>query len=282
MEKISIQILGSAAAEGIPALFCDCPLCQYAWEHKGKDVRKRTAYKINDRVRLDFGPDSMAQEFEYDLHSERLKHIFITHPHTDHLTSNEFTWRMPGFSHVPEDKLLNVYGSQGVVQTIKSFFGERLANARLNPVVIKPFEAFDLPDEDQTWYPMPADHMYENPAGEPFIYAVRLGKKYMLVANDTVYFSEAVWKFLEEKHFVFDLVISDCTGAMKDQEHGHMSGRFVLAVKERLEKIGCITGDTRYFINHFSHNGRATHAQLEEHFNPYGIEVGYDGLEISF
>ena len=76
-----IQILGSAAAEAIPAIFCNCRVCREAWKNGGKDMRLRAAYKLNDHVRIDFGPDSIAQEYRYQLHSENLKHLFITDFH---------------------------------------------------------------------------------------------------------------------------------------------------------------------------------------------------------
>ena len=59
-----------------------------------------------------------------------------------------------------------------------------------------------------------------------------------------------------------------------------MSGKYVLETKQRLTEIGLVNADTRYFVNHFSHNGHGTHAQLEEYYNPHGIEVAFDGLEI--
>ena len=65
----TIQLLGSAAAEAIPAIFCDCRICREAWRLGGKDVRMRTAYKLNDHVRVDFGPDTLAQEYRFELHS---------------------------------------------------------------------------------------------------------------------------------------------------------------------------------------------------------------------
>ena len=35
---------GTGAAEGVPSPFCDCPMCNYAREHGGKDVRKRSCF----------------------------------------------------------------------------------------------------------------------------------------------------------------------------------------------------------------------------------------------
>ena len=60
-----------------------------------------------------------------------------------------------------------------------------------------------------------------------------------------------------------------------------MSGKYVLDTKKRLTELGLVDENTRYFVNHISHNGNLTHAQLEEYFNPHGIGVGFDGLEIN-
>lgn len=278
MKKVTI--LGSAAAEGIPAMFCNCRVCVEAWKNGGKDVRMRTAYKLNEHVRVDFGPDTLAQEFKYQLHSENLRHLFITHSHEDHFYPWLLNYRMPGFSVVPEGNLLNIYGNPGVMDAMNVHFAKHRCDYRkfrLNPVLITAFEPVELPEEDMTFYPMYANHM---PTEKPMIYAIRYENKWVLIANDTGVFPEEDWKFLEEKKFRFDLVISDCTGGLLDYRDGHMSGKFVLETKRRLEALGCIDGKTRYVINHFSHNGRATHAELEAHYNPYGIEVGFDGMEL--
>ena len=277
-----ITILGSAAAEGIPALFCNCRVCNDAWKNGGKDMRMRTAYKLNDHVRIDFGPDSMVQEYKFQLRSEHLKHLFITHSHEDHLYINLLNYRRPGFSVVAEDNILNVYGNVGVIDAIYNHFAKtrcNFARFRLNPVEIQAFSPVELPEEDMTFHPMKANHM---PSEQPNFYVIRHGKKWLMIANDTGYFCEEDWAYLAALKIRFDVVITDCTGGILDNRDGHMSGKYVLATKQRLEEMGCIDKDTKYFINHFSHNGRLTHAELEAHYNPHGIQVGYDGLEIEY
>ncbi len=278
MKKVTI--LGSAAAEGIPAMFCNCRVCREAWKNGGKDIRMRTAYKFNDRIRVDFGPDTLAQEYKFQLHSENLRHLFITHSHEDHLYNFLLNYRRPGFSVVPEDAILNIYGNPGVMMALNVHFARYrcdFAKFRLNPVELTPFVPLELPEEDMTFHPLRANHM---PTEQPMIYAVRYGKKWVLIANDTGVFPEEDWNYIEEKMFRFDLVISDCTGGIIDIRDGHMSGKFVLETKARLEQIGAVDKATRYVINHFSHNGLATHAELEAYYNPHGIEVGYDGMEL--
>ncbi|NLZ64509.1 MAG: hypothetical protein GX902_11945 [Lentisphaerae bacterium] len=285
-----VKILGSAAAEGIPAIFCNCRVCQEAWKNGGKDVRMRAAYQLSDRVRVDFGPDSLAQEYRFALHSENLRHLFITHSHEDHFYPSLLNYRKPGFSVVPEDNILKIYGNPGVIRQISLHFWEKNHAAfggdyqkyRLQLVPLQLFQAVELPDDDMTFFPLLADHFYKD-TEIPNIYAFRIGKSWGLIANDTGYYPDDTWRFLEEQKFVFDLVISDCTGGILDNSRGHHSGKYMLAVKERLQSIGSvIPGKTRYVINHFSHNGQATHAELEEHFTPHGLEVAYDGMEIEF
>ena len=283
-----IQILGSAAAEGIPAIFCNCRVCREAWKNGGKDVRLRTAYKLSDTVRVDFGPDSMAQEYKYHLHSENLKHLFITHSHEDHCVPDPFIYRQHGFSVVDEDNILNVYGNAGIIRKLQQYFwayprfdGD-FGRFRLKLNLLESYKPVVLEEEDMEFLPIPADHQLGLNTEAPQVFVIRSGASWALIANDTGFFREAVWQFLEQKKFKFDLVISDCTGGIRDVERGHMSGKYVLETKARLEKMGSMAASTKYFINHFSHNGQATHAELEAYYNPHGIQVGYDGLIISF
>ncbi len=282
----TITILGSAAAEGIPAIFCNCRVCKAAWKHGGKDFRSRAAYKLNEHVRVDFGPDSLWQEQRFRLHSENLRHLFITHAHEDHLYCDLLNYRTPGFSVVPEDAVLRIYGSRETISRIEKHFaghphsdGE-YGRFRLQLVALEAFQSIDLPGEDMTFIPLPANHMADAPPGAALIYAIRFGTRNLLLANDTGYFPEETWKFIENSQLRFDLVISDCTSAVLDQRDGHMGGKYVLAARQRLEDSGRLTPGSQYVVNHFSHNGQAMHTELEAHFNPHGIAVGFDGMEI--
>ena len=50
---MKIKYLGTAAAEGVPAIFCHCEVCKYAREHKGKDIRTRSQAMIDDSILLE-------------------------------------------------------------------------------------------------------------------------------------------------------------------------------------------------------------------------------------
>ncbi|MEG0693168.1 MAG: hypothetical protein RR444_08815, partial [Oscillospiraceae bacterium] len=55
---MKLTYLGTAAAEGWPALFCTCPSCRSSAEHGGKSIRSRSQSLINDDLLIDFPADS--------------------------------------------------------------------------------------------------------------------------------------------------------------------------------------------------------------------------------
>ena len=55
---MKIQYLGTAAAEGWPALFCRCKACKEAARLGGKNLRTRSQAIIDDCLLVDFPPDT--------------------------------------------------------------------------------------------------------------------------------------------------------------------------------------------------------------------------------
>ena len=53
-----LKVLGSAAAEAVPALWCECDTCRVARKNGGKDIRRRSSYLLDKDTIIDFGPDA--------------------------------------------------------------------------------------------------------------------------------------------------------------------------------------------------------------------------------
>ena len=53
-----LTFLGTAAAEGFPAVFCNCDFCKEARRLKGKNIRTRSQTIINDDLLLDLPADT--------------------------------------------------------------------------------------------------------------------------------------------------------------------------------------------------------------------------------
>ena len=55
---MKLKYLGTAAAEGYPAMFCDCENCRKAMKSKGKNIRSRSQAIIDDSLLVDFPCDT--------------------------------------------------------------------------------------------------------------------------------------------------------------------------------------------------------------------------------
>lgn len=58
---MKLRYLGTAAAEGVPAVFCPCPACAHARKVGGKEVRTRSGAIVDDALKLDFPGDAYMQ-----------------------------------------------------------------------------------------------------------------------------------------------------------------------------------------------------------------------------
>ena len=273
---MKIRFLGTAAAEGWPAIFCSCPACMKAKELKGKNIRSRFSIMIDDAYKIDFPPDSFYHMIQYQLDYTKLKYLFISHPHTDHLASHEFEFRRKWFTNLRNDRNLHIYGWTKSLTKIKKGMVYSDEN---EPIYhsLKAFKKIETPDFDV--YPLPANHM--TPKDKPFIYLFvrKSDQKTFLSAHDTGYFFDEVWDFL--KSFHIDVISLDCTHGGGSSLNNHLGHQEVLKVKQKLEELH-IFNEGFFIVNHFSHNGKWSHEELESFFKPYHILVAYDGMEIEF
>ena len=67
------QYLGTAAAEGFPAIFCNCEYCQNARRLKGKNIRTRSQAIIDEKLLLDFPAETYYHVFQYGLDLSKVK-----------------------------------------------------------------------------------------------------------------------------------------------------------------------------------------------------------------
>ena len=75
---MKIQYLGTAAAEGIPAIFCTCELCRKTARAGSAEVRCRSSVLINDQILIDLTPDIYYQKMRWNLDLSQLEAVFVT------------------------------------------------------------------------------------------------------------------------------------------------------------------------------------------------------------
>ena len=275
---MKFKYLGTAAAEGIPALFCMCDTCREAKEKGGRNIRTRSQALINDELLIDFGPDSYAHFLTYKYPLEDITNVLITHNHEDHFYLNELEYRRPGYASKTKDGPLHVYGTLPIVQRInelnKTF--EQYCKGVLEPHEVIPFVPFKVLNYDIT--PLKATH---DEKACPVIYHIKSKDASILYSHDTGWYCDDTWNYLATLDRPLDFISIDCTGALLIgwKYGGHLSLDGVVDVKAKLEEIKAIDKHTKFVINHFSHNGHANYDLLVKEASKYGIEVSYDGME---
>ena len=272
---MKLTYLGTAAAEGFPGIFCNCQFCKNARIKGGKNIRSRSQTIINDDLLIDFPPDTYHHFLNSNIEGDKVKYLFITHSHHDHLYPDDLSMRGGAFSHDEREKTLKIYASGSAYEKLSEYGNCR--NTELN--MISAYETVCVDGYEIT--ALPARH------GGGKIGAVNYiikGEKTILYLHDTGYPYEETFDFIKERGFVFDFVSYDCTNVEIPitNEGSHMGVPNDIETRDRLKKIGAITEKTISVINHFSHNGNPDYDRLTELVKDEGFLVSYDGMVIEF
>lgn len=272
--------LGTAAAEGIPAMFCACDTCKRALSKGGKNYMTRSQALVNDNLLIDFGGDTYTHFLSQNKTLSDVEYLIITHSHFDHLDFNEFFCRYETMAYNTKVEKLKVYMSavaynimQKASETLKIDFSAR--DKRFEFIIVEPFKTIDVGEYKIT--PLPAVHASEN---EALLYLIEKDGKSIFYGNDTGIFSEDIDNFLLENKKRIDLLSLDCTKC--DVEYNyftHMSMSEGKKIAERFEKKNILKPNTKKFYTHFSHNGGMIYDEMEKVAKEkYDFSVAYDGL----
>lgn len=268
---MKITYLGTAAAEGFPAVFCNCRHCNDARKIGGKNIRTRSQAIINDDLLLDLPADTYHHFLTNNIEGDKIENLLISHSHGDHFYFKELEMHSGAFAKEMRVPTLNVYCGQGVFDIISA---TQYANIELNKIDV--FKTESVGKYRVTSFP--ANHFY----GDDARFYLIEGEKTILYAHDTGFFYDEVFEYFKENNVKLDLISMDCTNIDIPIEdiHPHMGIDNINRLVEKLTSMGVIDDNTVKVINHFSHNARPIHHELEERVKDYGYIVSYDGLTI--
>ena len=275
---MKLKYLGTAAAEGIPGMFCNCRVCRNALKIRGKEIKTRSQALLDDKLLIDFPADTYMHILNHGLDLRNIHNVIITHSHSDHFYPNDFWCRFEGIAYDIVEEPLNIYVTEAGYNKALRQLGEDMNETRVKFHKIAPFEPFDV--EDYHIIPLAADH---DSSTNPVIYIIEKGGKSLLYAHDTGIFPDSTWDYLEKYNKKFKLISLDCTGmAQKNWRRSHLCLNTDKEVYDRLTEIGVCDKNTIVYVNHFSHNGMLTHKELVVEAEKYGFLVTYDSLEVVF
>lgn len=276
---MKLKYLGTGAAEGVPGLFCSCDTCMRTAAAGGRNIRSRSQSVIDDRLLIDFPADTYMHVVCNGLDLRQVNTCIITHSHSDHLYPADLEMRREGFAYLDKDEPLTVYGTAPAGRGCDALI-ERYGLEKTGRVIfrqITPFTQFEA--DGYTITPLKADH---DMSTDPVIYIVSKGGKTLLYAHDTAYFLPETWAYLEREKPKLDFVSLDCTYGITDHTVSHMGIKTDVKVRDRLKKFGCAGESTRFCLNHFSHNGKATYDEMVPIAGKNGFLVAYDGMTVEF
>jgi phosphoribosyl 1,2-cyclic phosphate phosphodiesterase len=265
---------GTAAAEAIPGLFCSCAVCENARVIRGKEIRARHLSTVDGDIQFDIGPDFFHQINCHGLEPRAIKHLIITHRHSDHLALSALEMRRHPFA-VEGAEPLQIIGSVQTLDHIKRETDDPQNELHLTYTPAEPYAPLKL-DEDTKLIALPARHIW--PDGGAMIYLLERKGKKLLYAHDTGLLFPEVVRWLAAQQI--DAVSLDCTGVYHNAGSGHMQLSTCDDTVSFLKESGGLKSNAVCVINHFSHNGGATHEQLEQEARQRGWTAAYDGIRI--
>ena len=277
---MKIKYLGTAAAEAVPAPFCECNVCEYARKQGGKNIRTRSQALIDGKLLIDFPADTFMHTLNEKFKLSDISACIITHSHSDHLYPAELFCRESCAAHMKQEHPFVMIGTEDIIESIhadypNSYLLEKEKFLELHPIV--PFVPFEV--EEYKITPLAADHSTK----QPVIYIIEKDDKAILYAHDTGFFPDKTMEYLAKSSVCFDLISYDCTNGLLEWENrGHMGLIGNEVMRERLKDLGKLKEKTLHVVNHFSHNGLAGYDQLVPIAGEKNFIVSYDGLVLEF
>lgn len=277
---MNLQYFGTAAAEAVPAPFCECPVCQAARQKGGRNVRTRSQALVEGRLLLDFPPDTYLHVLNYGLRLWEVDSVLITHCHSDHIYPGNLWCLTDCAAHRKVERPFHLYGSAPTLELIRRQCEDIAAiekRGALELHLVTVFQPFTVEGFRVT--PLRADHG----APDSFVYMLEKEGKAMLYAHDTGLLPQESMDYLEKVDVHFDLVSYDCTnGLLTTNNRGHMGLDGDTQLREALAGMGRVTSKTLHVVNHFSHNGQAGYDELVPLAGEKSFQVSYDGMSIDF
>ena len=265
---MEIVLVGTGAADGWPNPFCRCDSCGAA-RARGV-VRGQTAGLVDDDLLIDCGPEVPGAVSRLGRTLASVRHLLITHAHSDHLGPQVLLTR----SWVPGAGPLQLVGPADALEACSHWVGPD------DPVEFTPVAAGDRLDVGPyDVRVLPARHRVFRD-GDAVLYDVAGpdGSR-ILWATDTGPW-DADW-FDAVRGARFDAVMLEETLGFKEEiSEFHLGLPRFGAMLDGLRGVGAVTDRTQVVAVHLGHHNPEPD-ELDRCLAALGARAGYDGEVIS-
>lgn len=278
---MKLKYLGTAAAEGWPAVFCNCDNCKRARNAGGPNIRTRSQALINNDLLIDLPSDTNHHMLTHNLDLSAVKYLIVTHSHLDHFSAHDLFFRSKSYyAHNLTEEKLFLYANEAVLNRydkMLSDYNEEPADNNIIPTYLPLYTPIQLGKYTVT--ALKANHA---PSETPYVYLITDGKSTLLYLNDTGRIYDEVYDYLINNKIKADLISFDCTYGLLQSSGGHLGLDSCQIERDKMLEKNIADKNTRFIINHFSHNGRAIYQELVPIATKLGFETSYDGMEADF
>ncbi len=274
---MKVVYLGTGAAEGIPALFCNCEYCNRVRAEGG--VRSRSQLLI-DELSVDFPPDGFYHALRYGADFSAIRYILVSHSHMDHFYAHDFVLRGYKYAADMRSPSLDLYLNEESAEVFYESTRRELREDIAKTIAVHKVKSFEkLRFGGFTVHTLKAQHS----SRDPLLFLIEKDGKRILHLHDTGAVPEETYAYLaalEKKPC--DLITLDCTFLWDETKAGarHMGLDENARVLRRLGELGYIGEGTQKVITHFSHNSRPTQESLKRAECEYGVIAAYDGMTL--
>jgi len=181
---MKFKYLGTAAAEGWPAVFCRCENCERAKKAGGPNIRTRSQALINDDFLIDFPSDTNMHMLIHNIDLSAVKYLIVTHSHNDHFAPIDLFFRSKSYyAHNLTEEKLYLYSNEAVLDVynkLLSDYPEEPTDLNIIPSYIPLYTPTQLGKYTVT--ALKANH---KPSETAYVYLISDGDRTVLYLNDT-------------------------------------------------------------------------------------------------
>jgi len=253
---LKITFLGTGTSSGVPMIACGCDVCSSVDK---KDKRLRSSILVQSAATtfvIDTTPD-----FRYQMLRENIRQldaVLFTHPHKDHIAGLDDVKAFSYFSGKAMEVYANTLTEEAVKREFAYIFSDKkypgIPDINLNTITLEPFSIGDIPV-----VPILVWHL------KMPVMAYRFGKFTYITDANRVEPAE------KEKIKGSEVMV---VNALRHKAH---ISHFTLD-----EAIGLVQelNVPKAYFTHVSHQ-LGKHAAVNKEL-PAGIQLAYDGLNLSF
>ncbi|MDE5896747.1 MAG: MBL fold metallo-hydrolase, partial [Clostridia bacterium] len=139
---MKVTYLGTGAAEGIPALFCNCAYCKGV--RRRGEFRSRSQVLIDGELSVDFPPDCAYHAAKFGADLSAVKYLIVTHSHMDHFYAHDLILRGYKYAWNMTSPTLEIYGNAEVCEVFAECTRRELRQEIAESILVQPVSAFEL------------------------------------------------------------------------------------------------------------------------------------------